>query len=485
LWWGHQIPAWYGPDGEVFVEETEALALAAAERHYGTRTMLERDDDVLDTWFSSALWPFSTLGWPEETPELERYYKTDVLVTGFDIIFFWVARMMMFGMHFMKDESGVPEVPFREVYIHALVRDEKGAKMSKSKGNIIDPLELIDEYGADPLRFTLAAMAAQGRDIKLAKSRVEGYRNFSTKIWNAARFLEMNSCVRAEGFDPSSMELGANRWIAGEVERTAAAVTAGIEQHRYNEAAGALYRFIWNVYCDWYLELIKPVLSGEEGAAKDETKAAAAWAFDQILLLTHPFMPFITEELWRVTGEIGPQRDTWLIQATWPTYSGLEDSASDAEMDWVIRLVTEIRSVRAEMNVPAGAKVPCVITGAGPDQSAWTQNWTAEIMRLARLESVSFADAAPEGAVQAVMDEAVIALPLGGVIDVAAESARLQKELGKIDGELKGLAAKLANENFISRAPEHVVEEQRTRQVEAQAKADKLSAALERLKGLA
>ncbi|NNF77516.1 MAG: valine--tRNA ligase, partial [Rhizobiales bacterium] len=302
LWWGHQIPAWYGPDGEVFVEETEGLALAAAERHYGTRTMLERDEDVLDTWFSSALWPFSTLGWPEETEELKRYYKTDVLVTGFDIIFFWVARMMMFGMHFMKDEKGVPEVPFREVYIHALVRDEKGAKMSKSKGNIIDPLELIDEYGADPLRFTLAAMAAQGRDIKLAKSRVEGYRNFSTKIWNAARFLEMNECVRAEGFDPAALTLGANRWIAGEVERTTAAVTAGIEQHRYNEAAGALYRFVWNVYCDWYLELIKPVLGGEDGAAKTETKAAAAWAFDQILLLMHPFMPFITEELWQVTG---------------------------------------------------------------------------------------------------------------------------------------------------------------------------------------
>ncbi len=484
LWWGHQIPAWYGPDGEVFVEETEGLALAAAERHYGTRTMLERDDDVLDTWFSSALWPFSTLGWPEETPELKRYYKTDVLVTGFDIIFFWVARMMMFGMHFMKDENGVPEVPFREVYIHALVRDEKGAKMSKSKGNIIDPLELIDEYGADPLRFTLAAMAAQGRDIKLAKSRVEGYRNFSTKIWNAARFLEMNECVRAEGFEPSAMTLGANRWIAGEVERTAAAVTAGIEQHRYNEAAGALYRFIWNVYCDWYLELIKPVLNGEDGAAKTETKAAAAWAFDQILLLTHPFMPFITEELWQVTGETGPKRETWLIQADWPDYSGLQDNASDAEIDWVIRLVTEIRSVRAEMNVPAGAKVPCVIAAAGDEQVAWTQTWTAEIMRLARLDALTFADAAPEGAVQAVMDEAVIALPLGSVIDVEAESARLKKELGKIDGELKGLAAKLANEKFTSRAPEHVVEEQRNRQVEAQAKADKLSAALERLKGL-
>ncbi len=484
LWWGHQIPAWYGPDGEVFVEETEGLALAAAERHYGTRTMLERDEDVLDTWFSSALWPFSTLGWPDETEELKRYYKTDVLVTGFDIIFFWVARMMMFGMHFMKDDQGVPEVPFREVYIHALVRDEKGAKMSKSKGNIIDPLELIDEYGADPLRFTLAAMAAQGRDIKLAKSRVEGYRNFSTKIWNAARFLEMNECVRAADFDPNNLQLGANRWIAGEVERTAAAVTAGIEQHRYNEAAAALYRFVWNVYCDWYLELIKPVLSGDEGSAKTETKAAAAWAFDQILLLMHPFMPFITEELWQATGEVGPARETWLIAANWPNYDGLQDAESDAEIDWVIRLVTEIRSVRAEMNVPAGAKVPCVIAGAADAQTAWTQTWTAEIMRLARLESIAYADSAPEGAVQAVMDEAVVALPLGSVIDVDAESARLLKELGKIDGELKGLAAKLANEKFTSRAPAHVVEEQRTRQTEVQAKAEKLTAALERLKSL-
>lgn len=475
LWWGHQIPAWYGPDGEIFVEESENLAFAAAERHYGTRTMLERDEDVLDTWFSSALWPFSTLGWPEETEELKRYYKTNVLITGFDIIFFWVARMMMFGMHFMKDEKGVPEVPFGEVYIHALVRDEKGAKMSKSKGNIIDPLELIDEYGADALRFTLAAMAAQGRDIKLAKSRVEGYRNFTTKIWNAARFLEMNSCVRSADFDPSSLSLGANRWIAGEVERTAKAVSEGIEKHKYNEAAGALYRFIWNVYCDWYLELIKPVLNGPDGAEKSETQAGAAWAFDQILLLCHPFIPFITEELWQVTGETGPARESWLIAADWPTHEGLVDSDADAEIDWVIRFVTEVRSVRAEMNVPAGAKIPCVLSGAGDQQINWTETWRAEIMRLARLEDISFAVAAPEGAVQAVMDEATIALPLGDVIDFAAESARLQKKLGKIKGEIKGIQAKLANEKFTSRAPAHVVEEQKTRQVEAEAKAEKSS----------
>ncbi len=484
LWWGHQIPAWYGPDGEIFVEESENLAFAAAERHYGTRTMLERDEDVLDTWFSSALWPFSTLGWPEETEELKRYYKTNVLITGFDIIFFWVARMMMFGMHFMKDEKGVPEVPFGEVYIHALVRDEKGAKMSKSKGNIIDPLELIDEYGADALRFTLAAMAAQGRDIKLAKSRVEGYRNFTTKIWNAARFLEMNSCVRSADFDPSSLSLGANRWIAGEVERTAKAVSEGIEKHKYNEVAGALYRFIWNVYCDWYLELIKPVLNGPDGAEKSETQAGAAWVFDQILLLCHPFIPFITEELWQVTGETGPARESWLIAADWPTHEGLVDSDADAEIDWVIRLVTEVRSVRAEMNVPAGAKIPCVLSGAGDQQINWTETWRAEIMRLARLEDISFAVAAPEGAVQAVMDEATIVLPLGDVIDFAAESARLQKKLGKIKGEIKGIQAKLANEKFTSRAPAHVVEEQKTRQVEAEAKVEKIQFALKRLTGV-
>ncbi|MGI9482149.1 MAG: valine--tRNA ligase [Hyphomicrobiales bacterium] len=485
LWWGHQIPAWYGPDGEVFVEETENQALAAAERHYGTRTMLTRDEDVLDTWFSSALWPFSTLGWPDETPELDRFYKTSVLVTGFDIIFFWVARMMMFGMHFMKDEKGVPEVPFSDVYIHALVRDETGAKMSKSKGNVIDPLEIVDEYGADALRFTLAAMAAQGRDIKLATSRVAGYRNFATKLWNAARFAEMNDCVRAEGFDPKTVKHTANKWIVSQSAQTAAEVSEGIIQYRFNEAAGSLYRFVWNVFCDWYLELIKPALNGDDEEAKAEAQATAAWALDQIMCLLHPFMPFITEELWQRTGEVGPERESALILSEWPELDGLEDEAANSELDWVIKFISEVRSVRAEMNVPASAKIRCVITGANDGSTKRALSWETEISRLARLSEIKFAQTPPEGSVQTVVDEATIALPLVDVIDISAETARLSKELGKVEGEIKGLTAKLSNENFTAKAPAHVVEEQRNRRDDAQARAEKINAALERLKGVA
>ena len=338
LWWGHQIPAWYGPDGKVFVAETEDEAVAKALAYYAEQEVITpmqghdmaldpasrepfliRDEDVLDTWFSSALWPFSTLGWPDKTPELERFYPTNVLVTGFDIIFFWVARMMMMGLHFMK------EVPFSTVYIHALVRDEKGAKMSKSKGNVIDPLHLIDEYGADALRFTLAAMAAQGRDIKLATSRVEGYRNFATKLWNACRFAEMNGCITVKDFDPKGAQETLNRWIAHEIAKTARDVTAAIEAYRFNDAAGAVYRFVWNVYCDWYLELAKPVLLGSEGPAKRETQAMVAWARDEILKLLHPFMPFITEELWAVTAEGAVRRESLLVLAPWPGLEGLDE----------------------------------------------------------------------------------------------------------------------------------------------------------------
>ena len=304
LWWGHQIPAWYGPDGKVFVAEEEAQAAALAKEEYGKSVALVRDEDVLDTWFSSALWPFSTLGWPDETPEVKRYYPTDVLVTGFDIIFFWVARMMMMGLHVMD------EVPFRDVYIHALVRDEKGQKMSKSKGNVIDPLELIDAYGADALRFTLSAMAAQGRDIKLSASRVEGYRNFATKLWNAARFAEINACVPVKGFDPASAKQTINRWIAGESERALATVTEALEAYRFNEAAGAIYSFIWHKFCDWYLELIKPILSGSDQAAAAETRAMTAWVLDRALKLLHPFMPFVTEELWAKLASPDNARDT-------------------------------------------------------------------------------------------------------------------------------------------------------------------------------
>ncbi|MAU60404.1 MAG: valine--tRNA ligase [Parvibaculum sp.] len=479
LWWGHRIPAWYGPDGEVFVAYSDEEAAELAQKHYGKAVELTRDEDVLDTWFSSGLWPFSTLGWPDKTPELQRYYKTDVLVTGFDIIFFWVARMMMMGLHFMN------EVPFHTVYIHALVRDEKGQKMSKTKGNVIDPLQIIDEYGADALRFTLAAMAAQGRDIKLATSRVEGYRNFGTKLWNAARFCEMNECVRVEGFDPAKVKQTVNKWIAGEAERTSAEITEAIEAYRFNDAANAAYRFVWNVFCDWYLEFIKPLLMGENEEAKAETRATAAWALDRILLMLHPFMPFVTEELWQRTGEKGPKRETMLVTAPWPARIGLGDASADAEMDWVIRFISEVRSVRAEMNVPAGAKIALLIKDANETSLARLERHRSLIDRLARLSSVEIAADIPHGAVQLVLDEATLILPLADVIDLKAETARLRKELDKLEGEVKKIDAKLGNAKFLAGAPEHVVEEQRERKADAEAAIAKFADALKRLEGAA
>ena len=472
LWWGHQIPAWYGPDGKAFVAEDEAGAKAEATSHYGKAVALTRDEDVLDTWFSSALWPFSTLGWPDKTSELARYYPTDVLITGFDIIFFWVARMMMMGLYVME------EAPFRDVYIHALVRDEKGQKMSKSKGNVIDPLDLIETYGADALRFTLAAMAAQGRDIKLSASRVEGYRNFATKLWNAARFAEINNCVPRPDFDPATAKVTLNRWIAGESERSLAAVTEALTAFRFNEAAGAIYHFIWHVYCDWYLELCKPILAGGEAEAA-ETRAMAAFVLDRALVLLHPFMPFVTEELW---AERAPEkgRPSLLMLAPWPEHRGLADAEADAEIGWLIRLISEVRSVRAEMNVPAGAKVPLVIAGASAETKARVARHEETMLRLARLDKVEFGKP-PAGAVQIVLDEATLALPLAGIIDIGAESKRLKREIDKVGSEIKQLDAKLANEKFVSRAPEHVVEEQRERKTEAEAMAAKLEQALKRL----
>ncbi len=471
LWWGHQIPAWYGPDGTIFVEETQLAAELAAKKHYGKDAAITRDEDVLDTWFSSALWPFSTLGWPEETSVLKRHYKTDVLVTGFDIIFFWVARMMMMGLHFRQ------EVPFHTVYIHALVRDENGQKMSKSKGNVIDPLDLIDEFGADALRFTLAAMAAQGRDIKLAKSRVEGYRNFGTKLWNAARFAEMNGVKRDFNYDPVAARVTVNRWIAGEASRTRNAVTKAIEEHRYNEAAAALYQFVWNVYCDWYVELIKPILGGTDEAAKRETQASAAWVLDQILVLLHPFMPFVTEELWQQTAP----REHWLMEADWPSYKGLGDAKADAEIEWVIKIISEIRSVRSEMNISGGLKISCVLVGANKDSRRISSAWENEIIRLARLSSLSFEDQVPKASAQIVLGEATVALPLEGVIDFATETARLKKELEKIEKESTAIAGRLGNPGFVAKAPEEVLAETRERKTELDVQRTKTAEALKRL----
>jgi valyl-tRNA synthetase len=475
LWWGHQIPAWYGPDNEAFVAYNEAEAQEAAAKHYGKPVELTRDPDVLDTWFSSALWPFSTLGWPDETAELKRYYPTDVLVTGFDIIFFWVARMMMMGLEFLDEE------PFHTVYMHALVRDEKGQKMSKTKGNVIDPLKLVDEYGADATRFTLAAMAAQGRDLKLAISRVEGYRNFVTKLWNAARFLEMNECRRVEGFDPKANKLALNRWIVGATVRALASVRQGIEDYKFNESANSAYDFVWGTFCDWYVEFAKPVFNGEDEAAKAETRATAAWALDQILIMLHPMMPFVTEELWAETGKAGPKRDGLLILTEWPTYQGLEDAAADAELAWLVDVISNIRSVRAEMNVPAGAKLQLVVTGAGEQTLARLVAGTSLISRLARLEQISPQNQVPGESAQFVVGDSTYALPLAGVIDITAEKSRLEKEVGKLDGEVSGIDKKLGNEQFVSKAPEEVIEEQKARREAAIYRRHRILEALKRL----
>ncbi len=476
LWWGHQIPAWYDEEGNVFVAYDAEEAAAQAREKHGRDVPLRRDEDVLDTWFSSALWPFSTLGWPDATPELKRHYPTDVLVTGFDIIFFWVARMMMAGLQFMD------EAPFHTVYIHALVRDEKGAKMSKSKGNVIDPLDVVEQYGADALRFTLAAMAAQGRDLKLSLQRVEGYRNFATKIWNAARFAEMNGCARVAGFDPSSVSGMLNKWCLSECAKAASEIQAGITEYKFNEAAGAAYRFVWNVFCDWYLELAKPVLQGEDGPAKDEARATTAYVIDQICKLLHPFMPFLTEELWAVKGADGPARDEPLLAlASWPTLDHLVDEAAEAEIGWVVDLVSEIRSARSETNVPAGSQITLVLVNPSPEAASRLARWEDMIRRLARLSDIRSASEAPKTSVQLLVRGEVAALPLEGVVDIAAERARLRKELGKLESETAKIDAKLGNADFLKRAPEEVVEEQRERREEASARSVKIAEALQRL----
>ncbi len=478
LWWGHQIPAWYAADGMIFVERSESEAKAAAKKHFGEDVALKRDEDVLDTWFSSALWPFSTLGWPDQTPELKRYYPTSVLVTGFDIIFFWVARMMMMGLHFMD------KIPFHTVYIHALVRDERGAKMSKSKGNVIDPLHLIDDYSADALRFTLAAMAAQGRDIKLATSRVEGYRNFATKLWNAARFAEINGAARAANFDPKSAKETLNRWILDEAARAATEVTAAIETYKFNDAANAVYRFVWSIYCDWYIELAKPVLTGADGAAKTEARATAAFVQDEILKLLHPFMPFLTEELWRLTSEQGAKREGLLTLAPWPRLEGLENEKAEAEIGWLIDLVSAVRSVRSEMNVPASAQMPLVLV-TGKETEARAGRWDEALRRLARLSEITFAAKPPAGSVQLLVRGEVAAMPLKGVVDLAAERVRLEKELKKVADDIDRVDKKLGNADFMARAPEEVVDEQREKRAEAEDRQAKIKEALERLKSAA
>jgi valyl-tRNA synthetase len=473
LWWGHQVPAWYGPDDTIFVEMTQELATAAARKHYGKDLPLRRDDDVLDTWFSSALWPFSTLGWPEQNAFLKRYYPGDVLVTGFDIIFFWVARMMMMGLHFMGD------VPFRTVYIHALVRDERGQKMSKFKGNVLDPLDLIDEYGSDALRFTLASQAAQGRDIKFSETRVESSRNFATKLWNATRYCLGKDCALDPRFDPNECRQKVNRWIVGRIGLVNRQVEDALGEYRFNDAANALYHFTWGEFCDWYIEFTKPILEGGDEDAKKETRAAAAWALSQLLHMLHPFMPFLTEELWEQIGGSGRP----LITSPWPDQRSVKvDESAAAEMDWVIRLISEIRGVRSEMNVPPAAQLTMLMRDAAPVSRARLATHQELIRRLARLDEVTVdGAAAPKGAVQIVVDEATIMLPLADVIDVSKEHARLTKDIAKLAGEAGKIESKLANEQFVAKAPPDVIEEQRERLAEARQALQRLTAARDRL----
>ncbi len=533
LWWGHQIPVWYGPDGKAFCAENYELAIEQAEEYYSelnddaalgeafndstisqyekitvvavddaygsskdqsgryrakpnsssTMTGIEdggyaeieidlvRDPDVLDTWFSSALWPFSTLGWPEKTPELARYYQTDVLVTGFDIIFFWVARMMMMGIHFMKEE------PFHTVYVHALVRDKDGQKMSKSKGNVIDPLDLIDEYGADALRFTLAIMAAQGRDVKLDPARIAGYRNFGTKLWNATRFAEMNGMKADPDFKPENAKLAVNRWILTELSRATAEITDAITAFRFNDAAGAAYRFVWNQLCDWHLELLKPVFMGADEAAKAESQVVLAHVLDETFKLLHPFMPFMTEELWGVTAE---KRKTLLCHAPWPQASFSDPAAAD-DVNWLIDTVTAIRSIRSEMNVPPATQAPLYVVGANAQTKDRLARHETAIKRLSRVSEIQLSDTAPKSSAQFTMGEATGCLPLGSLIDLTAENARLAKELARIEGDMAKVSGKLGNERFVANAKPEVVAAERARLAELEGEKVNVEAAKARL----
>ena len=472
LWWGHRIPAWYAEDGYIFVAETEADAYKQAEVHYGKKVALKQDEDVLDTWFSSALWPFSTMGWPESTEDLARFYPTHTLITGFDIIFFWVARMMMMGLHFTG------KAPFKRVFINALVRDDKGQKMSKSKGNVMDPLVLIDEFGADALRFTMTAMSGQGRDIKLAKPRIEGYRNFSTKLWNATRFTQMNECARDEGFDPATAKLTLSRWIRGEVQKTVAAVTEALEACAFDDAANALYKFIWNVFCDWYLELAKPILNGDDQAAKAEIRAMTAWVLDQAMILLHPVMPFITEELWDKTGH-----KDMLITHSWPKSDATAiDADADEEINWLIDLISEIRSIRSEMNVPGSARAPLTLSGASDVTRKRLDTHEDLILFLGRLSGVDVSETAAAGSVPFVAGEATAHLAIAEFIDLKAEEARLTKGIADFDKTIDGVRRKLDNPEFVRKAPDEVITENRERLEDAENGKVKLSAALERLR---
>ncbi len=516
LWWGHRIPVWYGPlfEGTSIahdrhlesVQLTEADAIADLQKHYSGREIrvvdqatyakwwlsalsgqtsyrqgfvpIYQDEDVLDTWFSSALWPFSTQGWPDETEALKTFYPTSTLVTAFDIIFFWVARMMMMGLEFTG------ESPFKDVYIHALVLDEKGQKMSKSKGNAMDPLELVDEFGADALRFTMAAMAAQGRNIRLSKQRVEGYRNFSTKLWNAARFAEMNECGAPGEFDPCSAERPVNQWILSELADCVADVTKGIEEYRFNEAAGALYKFIWNTLCDWYLELIKPLLMGMDDAAKAETRAVCGYVIDESLKLLHPFMPFVTEELWERRAPGRADEQGFLMLQAWPEITGFGNAAATEEIEWLIEMISEIRSLRNDLGVPAGAKVPMMLVNPADVDAARLERHDDVLRRMARLDDTGTSTGLPAGAVSTMVGTSVVALKIADLIDIGEAQKRLDKEVAQLEKDITSTEKKLANADFVARAPEEIVEENRERVKDWTLRRDKLKAARAALAGI-
>ncbi|WP_426263319.1 valine--tRNA ligase [Sphingomonas sp. PWP1-2] len=468
LWWGHRIPAWFAEDGSIYVALTEAEAQAQA----GEGVALRQDSDVLDTWFSSALWPFATMGWPEETsPTLHSRYPNDVLISGFDILFFWDARMMMQGIHFMGD------VPFKKLYLHGLVRAADGAKMSKSKGNVVNPLGLIDQYGADALRFFMAAMESQGRDIKMDEKRVEGYRNFATKLWNACRFAQSNGIVASTHMEAPAAELAVNKWIIAETIGCVQAVDLALADLRFDGAANAVYQFVWSRFCDWYLELIKPVFDGDEkGSIDPESKRVAGWVIDQILVLLHPFMPFITEELWHAMGP----RENDLIVAKWPMADARSlDPAASKEIDWLIRLVSEIRAARTEVNIAPGTRMQMHVRDADAETLARLERQATVIARLARASVVQ--DAPGGGALQVVVDGATFVLPLEGVIDLAVERERLTKGIAAAAKERDALAGRLGNASFVERAKPEAVEKARADYAEKSAEAERLTAALERL----
>lgn len=474
LWWGHQLPVWYGPDQKPFVAETAEEALAEAKTFYGKAVDLTQDDDVLDTWFSSALWPFSTLGWPEQTKDLDRFYPTSVLITGTDILFFWVARMMMMGLY----ATGKP--PFHKIVLHALVRDQSGQKMSKSKGNVVDPLDLMQQFGGDAMRFAVAALSSPGRDIRFSQATVELYRNFGTKLWNAVRFLEMNQVTYDEAFDPTTCQHPMNQWIVQKIAETNTLFQDQLTRFRFDEAALALYQFVWGTFCDWYIEFSKILMAEAAPEIQTETKKLLGWLMGTICHLLHPMMPFITEEIW---SHLAPQGGL-LIKAAWPKMTSTT-APTAAVVDTLIDAISEIRGIRNQMNVPAAARVDLWIQGASPDFQDQIQTFEAVLKRLARLESLKFLDTLTDaqGIARFILKDVTFCLPLKDFIDVAAEQVRLQKLVSKLAKDVDATQKKLSNPAFMDNAPEDIVEELKERYDNENRQLQKLQEALRAIAG--